>query len=166
MARLAHTVLRTALCAIFALTAAMSATPARAAEPVDLLLILASDVSRSVDTPKFQLQREGYAAAMQVKEVALRGYECLEPRVPPGGAATLAPKAWARSRLSALGSATITERAPFARSSAHAVRPRTPAPKTKAVRPTTGPAARSVAATVAVAQLARAATASGMASGT
>jgi len=37
---------------------------ARAAEPVDLLLVLASDVSRSVDTRKFQLQREGYAAAL------------------------------------------------------------------------------------------------------
>lgn len=39
-------------------------TPLRAAEPVDLLLVLAADVSRSVDQPKFQLQREGYAAAM------------------------------------------------------------------------------------------------------
>ena len=38
--------------------------PVRAAEPVDLLLVLASDVSRSVDTRKFQLQREGYAAAL------------------------------------------------------------------------------------------------------
>ena len=36
----------------------------RAAEPVDLLLVLAADVSRSVDQPKFQLQREGYAAAI------------------------------------------------------------------------------------------------------
>lgn len=69
MGRLAHTVLRTALCVMFALTAAMAVIPARAAEPVDLLLILASDVSRSVDTPKFQLQREGYAAAMQDKRV-------------------------------------------------------------------------------------------------
>jgi hypothetical protein len=37
---------------------------ARAAEPVDLLLVLAADVSRSVDQQKFQLQREGYAAAI------------------------------------------------------------------------------------------------------
>src|SRR5450631_4123040 len=37
---------------------------ARAAEPVDLLLVLAADVSRSVDAEKFQLQREGYAAAV------------------------------------------------------------------------------------------------------
>jgi Protein of unknown function (DUF1194) len=35
-----------------------------AAEEVDLLLVLASDVSRSVDHPKFLLQREGYAAAI------------------------------------------------------------------------------------------------------
>jgi hypothetical protein len=35
-----------------------------AAERVDLLLVLAADVSRSVDGPKFQLQREGYAAAL------------------------------------------------------------------------------------------------------
>jgi hypothetical protein len=37
---------------------------ALAAEQVDLLLVLASDVSRSVDQQKFHLQREGYAAAM------------------------------------------------------------------------------------------------------
>ncbi|MEI6637635.1 MAG: asparagine synthase-related protein, partial [Planctomycetota bacterium] len=38
--------------------------PARAADPVDLLLVLAADVSRSVDSAKFKLQREGYAAAI------------------------------------------------------------------------------------------------------
>ena len=47
------------------LAAAMLAveTPAGAGEAVDLLLVLASDVSRSVDSVKFQLQRDGYAAA-------------------------------------------------------------------------------------------------------
>jgi hypothetical protein len=35
-----------------------------AAEQVDLLLVLAADVSRSIDTEKFQLQRDGYAAAI------------------------------------------------------------------------------------------------------
>jgi len=35
-----------------------------ATEQVDLLLVLAADVSRSVDSGKFQLQREGYAAAV------------------------------------------------------------------------------------------------------
>src|SRR6478735_11655305 len=37
---------------------------ALAAEQVDLLLVFAADVSRSIDQPKFQLQREGYAAAI------------------------------------------------------------------------------------------------------
>jgi hypothetical protein len=49
--------------------ALLSAPLARAAEPVDLLLVLAADVSRSVDQPKFQLQREGYAAAIADKRV-------------------------------------------------------------------------------------------------
>jgi hypothetical protein len=44
------------------LAVAQSAT-ALAAEAVDLLLVLAADVSRSVDATKFQLQRDGYAAA-------------------------------------------------------------------------------------------------------
>ena len=46
-----------------------NAPPARAAEQVDLLLVLAADVSRSVDHTKFQLQREGYAAAISDKRV-------------------------------------------------------------------------------------------------
>jgi hypothetical protein len=48
---------------ILAVAAALPAM-ASAAEPVDLLLVLAADVSRSVDNGKFQLQREGYAAAI------------------------------------------------------------------------------------------------------
>src|SRR5436189_5315728 len=50
--------------ALLILAACSTLAPARAAEEVDLLLVLASDVSRSVDTRKFQLQREGYAAAL------------------------------------------------------------------------------------------------------
>jgi hypothetical protein len=70
MPRLAHAVLRTLLHATLALAAlAMPSLPARAVEQVDLLLVLASDVSRSVDTAKFQLQREGYAAAMSDRRV-------------------------------------------------------------------------------------------------
>ena len=38
--------------------------PVRADDHVDLLLILAADISRSVDQAKFVLQREGYAAAL------------------------------------------------------------------------------------------------------
>ena len=37
---------------------------ASAAETVDLLLVFAADVSRSIDQEKFQLQRDGYAAAI------------------------------------------------------------------------------------------------------
>jgi uncharacterized protein DUF1194 len=37
---------------------------AAAAEAVDLLLVFAADVSRSIDQEKFQLQRDGYAAAI------------------------------------------------------------------------------------------------------
>jgi hypothetical protein len=48
---------------------APGSTPSRAAEPVDLLLVLAADVSRSVDHLKFQLQREGYATAIADKRV-------------------------------------------------------------------------------------------------
>jgi hypothetical protein len=46
------------------LTAAL-AVPAAAGERVDLLLVLAADVSRSVDDAKFRLQRSGYAAALE-----------------------------------------------------------------------------------------------------
>jgi len=42
---------------------------ARAAEQVDLLLVLAMDVSRSMDQAKFQLQRQGYAAAISDPQV-------------------------------------------------------------------------------------------------
>jgi hypothetical protein len=43
---------------------ALAPAAAFAAEDVDLLLVLAADVSRSVDATKFQLQREGYASAI------------------------------------------------------------------------------------------------------
>ena len=48
------------------LLAALALAPARAsaADKVYLLLVLAADVSRSVDAEKFQLQRNGYAAAL------------------------------------------------------------------------------------------------------
>ena len=57
---------RKILTPVFVMLWALLAPPsaALAAEEVDLLLVLASDVSRSVDQPKFQLQREGYAAAV------------------------------------------------------------------------------------------------------
>jgi hypothetical protein len=59
---------RTLLISIFA-GIALVPTAALAAEKVDLLLVLAADVSRSVDSGKFQLQREGYAAAVSEPRV-------------------------------------------------------------------------------------------------
>jgi len=49
---------------VLAFVSALFATSPAQTEPVDLLLVLAADVSRSVDSQKFQLQREGYAAAL------------------------------------------------------------------------------------------------------
>lgn len=65
MVRLLGCTLTLARCvlALAALVAAQMAS-AVAAEQVDLLLVLSSDVSRSVDHPKFLLQREGYATAI------------------------------------------------------------------------------------------------------
>ncbi len=50
--------------ALLVLALSFAAPAARAAEPVDLLLVLAADVSRSVTQDKFELQRQGYAAAI------------------------------------------------------------------------------------------------------
>jgi hypothetical protein len=52
--------------AILALASSLLLPPAALAddERVDLLLVLAADVSRSVDERKFKLQRDGYAAAI------------------------------------------------------------------------------------------------------
>jgi hypothetical protein len=53
------------LLAVVAAVAVLSGPlPARAAEEVDLLLVLSSDVSRSIDNQKFKLQRDGYADAI------------------------------------------------------------------------------------------------------
>ena len=55
--------------ALLSLALTLCPPSARAAEPVDLLLVLAADVSRSVTEPKFKLQREGAAAAITHPEV-------------------------------------------------------------------------------------------------
>jgi hypothetical protein len=57
------------LSVLLGLAAVFAAPAARAAEPVDLLLVLAADVSRSVTEPKFKLQREGAAAAITHPDV-------------------------------------------------------------------------------------------------
>lgn len=45
------------------------AAPARAADSVDLTLVLVSDVSRSIDDSEFKLEKEGYASAFTSKQV-------------------------------------------------------------------------------------------------
>jgi Protein of unknown function (DUF1194) len=49
--------------ALFLIGLVVFAPAARSAD-VDLLLVLAADVSRSIDAAKFQLQRDGYASAI------------------------------------------------------------------------------------------------------
>jgi hypothetical protein len=64
------------LLALFCAGVALVPTTVLAAEQVDLLLVLAADVSRSIDAAKFQLQREGYASAVsdpRVLEAARSG---------------------------------------------------------------------------------------------
>src|SRR6202048_2718197 len=53
-----------ALCALI-----LAQMPAQADDEVDLLLVLAVDVSRSIDQTKFLLQRDGYAAAVSNRGV-------------------------------------------------------------------------------------------------
>ncbi|RDV04618.1 DUF1194 domain-containing protein [Undibacter mobilis] len=66
---------RCALLLVAAFAISNLIVPARAAEKVDLLLVLASDVSRSVTGDKFKLQRDGYAAAIANPKVleAIKG---------------------------------------------------------------------------------------------
>ncbi|HUC51369.1 MAG TPA: DUF1194 domain-containing protein [Xanthobacteraceae bacterium] len=61
--RMVKAVLALIVVTILVAGACIAVTPARA-DDVDLLLILAADVSRSIDATKFQLQRDGYAAAI------------------------------------------------------------------------------------------------------
>ena len=55
--------------ACLALVVGALAAPARAAEPVDLELVIATDVSRSIDHQEALLQREGVAAAFRNRAV-------------------------------------------------------------------------------------------------
>jgi Protein of unknown function (DUF1194) len=49
---------------LFVLTLGSCAVQAQPKQEVDLLLVLAADVSRSIDEAKFKLQRDGYASAL------------------------------------------------------------------------------------------------------
>jgi hypothetical protein len=60
---LSQVVFRQIVLALF-LVGVVLFTPAARAADVDLLLVLAADVSRSIDAAKFQLQRDGYATAI------------------------------------------------------------------------------------------------------
>jgi Protein of unknown function (DUF1194) len=66
---------RLLLAAAGAAALATQMRPARAEEPVDVLLVLAVDVSRSIDEDEARLQREGYRAAVSDPRVveAIRG---------------------------------------------------------------------------------------------
>ena len=62
--------IRNMRCVLTLVAMVLSAIPfARAAAQVDLLLVMAMDVSRSMDQAKFQLQRQGYAAAISDPQV-------------------------------------------------------------------------------------------------
>src|SRR5258706_14695718 len=62
--------MRTFPCVMASATLLASQIPlARAAEQTDLLLVLAMDVSRSMDRAKFLLQRQGYAGAISNPQV-------------------------------------------------------------------------------------------------
>ncbi len=60
---------------LLAVAGAMALNPAQATEPVDVALVLAVDVSRSIDPDEARLQREGYRTAVSDPKVleAIRG---------------------------------------------------------------------------------------------
>jgi len=60
---------RAALLVVLLGILAFGAGPARAAETVDVALVLAADVSRSIDSGEFDLQRKGYAAGITSAKV-------------------------------------------------------------------------------------------------
>jgi hypothetical protein len=68
------------------------ASPARGGEAVDAAVVLAADVSRSIDDDEFDLQRRGYAAAV----VSDKLMEAI--RAGPHGAIALAYVEWAGER--------------------------------------------------------------------
>jgi hypothetical protein len=67
--------MRWLLAVIVLLVAAVQGAPVRAAEAVDVALVLVTDVSRSVYDGEFELMKQGYAAALADPEVlaAIKG---------------------------------------------------------------------------------------------
>ena len=60
---------RVALSIALALSLFASRVPARAADDVDLALVLVTDVSRSIDDSEFALEKDGYASAFASEQV-------------------------------------------------------------------------------------------------
>jgi hypothetical protein len=61
--------MRSAFVGLLIATLFLGGIHATNAENVDLMLVLTSDVSRSIDTEEFKLEREGYAAALESPQV-------------------------------------------------------------------------------------------------
>lgn len=61
--------MRVALAGLLVGLASLLALPTFAAEHVDVALVLAADVSRSIDDEEFELQRKGYAGAFTAQRV-------------------------------------------------------------------------------------------------
>ena len=61
--------------ALFLLPLLLAPTLAAAAEPVDVMLVLVTDVSRSVDDTEFTMEKQGYSAALADPQVlaAIKG---------------------------------------------------------------------------------------------
>lgn len=61
--------------ALFALAACLLCAPARAADSVDVAVVLVTDVSRSINDSEFRLEKEGYVAAFTSPSVlnAIKG---------------------------------------------------------------------------------------------
>jgi hypothetical protein len=82
-----------------ALASAALAAPARAAEPVDVALVLAADASGSIDADEYRLQKEGIAEALADPRVLAGIRSGALGRIAvayvewgtPGGAATMVP---------------------------------------------------------------------------
>ncbi len=55
--------MKTRILAAFLLLLALTASPRAAGPPVDVALVLLTDVSRSIDDSEFQLEKKGYATA-------------------------------------------------------------------------------------------------------
>lgn len=114
---------------MLAMPALLAATPAWAAEPVDLLLVLAIDASGSIDAEEFRLQREGCAEALSHPAVlaAIRGGPrgaigiALVEWGAPGGAATVVDWMRVAEPASALAAGDAIRAAPRSRQSWNAI---------------------------------------------